>query len=357
MRILMDGHWWVDGPVANRQVLRELVTAWCRTFPDDDVVMALPARNLDQARKEVPPAVRLVGTRLRPHALAAILEMPRLQHRVKADVMLNQNFTPLTGPSATFIHDVLFQTNPEWFTPIERLYFSLMPLTARRATAIFTSSHNEASRIALNNPHLVSALPVGLAVASELLDTPAVKPTAMEGITDFVLSVGRLNVRKNLGLTFDAATRSEAIGPHCPLVVVGEHEGMGPHLPQSSLDAISRGSIRMMGHLSASELVWLYQHARLFVFMSLDEGFGLPPLEALAFGCPVLASDIPVFRETLGQRATLVDPLDARTTASAMTRLLQKPRDRSCEPPALPGWDDCVARLRVGLVAAFPGSA
>lgn len=353
MRILMDGHWWVDGPVSNRQVLRELVTAWSATFPDDELVMALPTRDLTSARHEVPPAVQLVGTRLRPHALAAIFEMPRLQRSIRADVVLNQNFTALTGPCATFIHDVLFQTNPEWFTPIERLYFALMPLTARRAQAIFTSSHNEASRIARNNPRLVPALPVGLAVGSELLNTAAVRPAAMEGVADYVLSVGRLNVRKNLGLTFEAAARSLAIGPQCPLIVVGEQEGMTPDLSETSREAIRLGSIRLMGHLSASELVWLYRHARLFVFMSLDEGFGLPPLEALAFGCPVLASDIPVFRETLGSLATLVDPLDAARAATEMTRLLLRPPATPSEPAVLPSWGDVVTRLRAGLVASF----
>jgi len=345
MRVLFDGHWWVDGPVSNRQVVREFVSCWARQYPQDQLVMAAPRRHLEQVRREAPANVRLVGTLLPLHAATAILEMPWLRRRVGADIVLNQNFTAAVGPCATFIHDVMFQTSPQWFTLLERAYFALMPVTVHRASIVMTSSHHEASRIGQQNPRARRVVAVGLAVGSELLGTVAQRPADFPDVAEYVLSVGRLNVRKNLAFTFEVALRSGQISAARPLVVVGEPDGpQQGQLPRID-QAVHEGAIRFMGHLPAAELVWLYRNARLMVFLSLDEGFGLPPLEARALGCPVLASDIPVFRETIGDDATLVDPSSVTAAADALASLLTSPR---VAPAAdnLPSWPECTRRLR-----------
>lgn len=352
MRVLFDGHWWVDGPVSNRQVVREFVSCWASQFPDDELVMAAPGRHLDQVRREAPASVRLVGTRLPLHAATAIIEMPWWCRRVHADVMLNQNFTAAAGPCVTFIHDVMFQTSPEWFTLPERAYFALMPVTARRASLVVTSSHHEASRIRQQNPRVARVVPVGLAGGTELLATPAQRPADLPDVSEYVLSVGRLNVRKNLAFTFEVALQSGQISTERPLVVVGEPDGPQQAHSRRIDDAIREGEILFMGHLPAAELVWLYQNARLMVFLSLDEGFGLPPLEARALGCPVLASDIPVFRETLGADATLVDPTSVAAAAKALAGLLTAPRVAPIADD-LPSWPECTRRLREAVVEAI----
>ncbi|MET0787849.1 MAG: glycosyltransferase family 1 protein [Cellulomonas sp.] len=343
MRVLVDGYWWAAGPLSNRQVQREIIRHWVDLF-DDELTMVVPHKVLSEV--EGPPGVTCVGTRLWPHGVASVVDYPRIARRVGADVAVVHNFTPWTGRSAVFVHDVMFQTNPEWFTLPERAYLQLVPWTLRRADVVATSSHHEAERIAQHNRGIATVVPIGLAVGTELASATPTRPAGVDD-GEFVLSVGRLNVRKNLGRLFTAAARSGAITPTRPLLVVGEPEGARADLGPDVRDAVSSGAIRFLGRVDDGELAWLYKNAGLFVYISLDEGFGLPPVEALAFGCPVLVSDIPVMRENLGASAAYVDPLDVDAIAAA----LQAPP----VTPAFvaPDWADVTRRLRTAVVSAL----
>ena len=350
MRVLFDAYWWVKGPVSNRQVMRELVRHWLAAFPDDEPVLVVRHRDRESAVADLPAGARVVSTRLWPHGVAAIAAYPWHARRVRADLTLTHNFTPAVGRSAVFVHDVMFQTNPEWFTRAERLYFALIPLMLPRADVVLTSSATEARRIGRLNRRARPVHPVGLAVGTELANAPRTRP---EGIADgerFLLSVGRLNVRKNLAFTFDAALRSGALHPDRPLVVVGESQGRGIELDPAIGEAVDAGLIRFLGRIDDGELAWLYANADTFVYLSLDEGFGLPPLEALTFGCPVLVSDIAVFRENLGDQATFVDPHDLDAAAAAFAAIPAEPA--RVTDARLPTWDGCVR----AMVAAIRGS-
>ena len=90
------------------------------------------------------------------------------------------------------------------------------------------------------------------------------------------------------------------------------------------------GGVLRLPHVTRQELARLFSHAALFVFPSLAEGFGLPLLEAMACGCPVVASDIAVIREVAGDAAGYFDPRDERAIARAMRGVLDSP-DRRAE--------------------------
>lgn len=349
MRVLLDAYWWGRGPVSNRQVQREIITHWAELFPEDELVLVV---RHDARDEPVPAGVRTVSTRLWPHGIAAIVHYPRLARRVRADVTLTHNFTPWTGRSAVFVHDVMFQTNPEWFTRAERLYLWLVTRTVRRADLVLTSSANEARRIEATNPGVTGVEAVGLAVGTALADAIPRPPVGEDLPERFVLSVGRLNVRKNLDLVFRAALRSGTITPERPLVVVGEPQGLATVVDPDVRAAADAGSIRFLGRIGDAELAWLYRNAELFVFCSLDEGFGLPPLEALHFGCPVLASDIPVMREVLGSAAHFVDPRALESVAAAL-RALDPPPPLRGEAPAAT-WEACVRAIRSAVAVAVP---
>lgn len=354
MRVLFDAYWWVRGPVSNKQVMREVIEHWVAAYPEDEVAFAVRRRHRDEAVATLPPDAPVVTTRLWPHGVAAILAYPWLARRVRADVTLTHNFTPAFGRSAVFVHDVMFQTNPEWFTRAERLYFALIPLLLPRADVVLTSSATEARRIARRNRRVRTTVhPAGLAVGTALAGADQVVPAGMSADDRFVLSVGRLNVRKNLAFTFEAALRSGALTPERPLVVVGQPQGKGIELEPSVQAAVEQGLVRFLGRIGDGELAWLYAHADLFVYLSLDEGFGLPPIEALTFGCPVLVSDIPIFRENLGEHATYVDPHDVDAAAAALTALTARPPARVADVP-LPDWASCVAKIRSAILAGVP---
>ncbi len=120
---------------------------------------------------------------------------------------------------------------------------------------------------------------------------------------------------------------------------------------RASLD----GSVRFLGFVSDAELAWLYRNAALVVFLSLDEGFGIPVIEALALGSPILASDIEVFHEIAGNRAAYVDPTDVEAIGRSVRHALDKPPHSGVEPTSsAPSytWDRSVELLRTLAVEA-----
>lgn len=353
MHVLFDGFWWVDGPVSNAQVMREFVLAWEREFPEDEITVAVPRRALEIVRESVPARVRLAGTTIGPHGVSAIVELPFVARRVGADVMLVHNFTPLFGKAAVFVHDFMFVTNPEWFTASERAYYALMPMTLRRAHRVLTSSQAEAERInrvAPGNPEVTA---VGLGLSRELSTAAPTKPVGLEGIDDFMLSVGRLNARKNLNLAIEAAVASGHATPTTPLLVVGEPEGRRAAFSPAVTEAVTSGAVRFLGFVDTDELAWLYSHARVFLFLSLDEGFGMPTLEAAHFGAPVVASDTLVFREILGDHARYAPPDDRHAIASAISETWRQGRREPLDAETLGySWELSARRIRAALTPA-----
>jgi len=327
-------------------VQRELIRGWARRHPQDELVLVVPSahRAAIEAAGTVPEGIDVVGARTKPHGLAVMTEYPRIARRVGADVVMTHNFVALGRPSVVFLHDVLFQDHPEWFTRSERLY--LRPVTALlpRASAVLTSSAHEARRIRTRNPRVADVQAVGIAPDPSLSGLERRRPQALPSDVDsFLLTVGRLNVRKNLASTITASVRSGEVSARRPLVVVGERDGRAPELDDAARAAIEEGSVLLLGHVPDDELAWLYAHAAVFVFLSLDEGYGLPPVEALAFGTPVVASDIGVFRETVGAHAVLVPPMDTQAAALAIAELVRGGRP---DPVAPLDWDGVVDAVR-----------
>jgi glycosyltransferase involved in cell wall biosynthesis len=362
VRILFDGFWWTAGPHSNRQVMREFILHWERAFADDELVVAVRRQHLATARAELPSRVRVVATLLWPHGISNLIELPWLAHREKAGLCLAHNFTPLWGHSLVFVHDLMFVTAPQWFTWRERLYFALMPLTARRAAVIASSSRHEARRIGQSLRLPREVVPVGLAVPPGLEQATPVPRADLQDRPGFVLVVGRLNVRKNLALALTAALRSGRVSPQCPVVVAGERSGLATELPDELRQAVAQGVLHFAGFVDDAQLAWLYRQASLFVFLSLDEGFGMPCLEALHFGTPILASDIPVFREILRDQAWYADPhsIDgaAAAIAAALDHVARQGRPMLKRPHELGySWTASVQRLRAAAAAALETGA
>lgn len=322
MRILFDGFWWATGPASNRQVMREIIYEWLRQFPQDDVAVAVRRKAAVSARYELSDRAEIVVSRLWPQGLSAVLELPLLARRIRADLIVTHNFTPILGTSAVFIHDLMFVTNPEWFTRLERLYFALMGITARRADLVFTSTKTEARRIGNLTRTLRRPLPVGLGVPGALTADHEEPIRELADLDGFLLLVGRLNVRKNLSMAVEGALASGRVGPRFPIAIIGEAQGRAASFSEEVQAASVAGSVRFLGFVSAGELAWAYRNSSAFLFLSLDEGFGMPAIEALTFGAPIVASDIEVFHEVLGDRAVFACPDSAADIGRAVNDVL-----------------------------------
>lgn len=355
MKILFEGGWWDNGPVSNRQVVRELVLAWSESFPDDEVFVLVPDSAAESARQTLPETTGIVTTRLRQQGLIAMFATGLANRRVGADAVLTQNFAPVVGKTraTVLLHDRLFISNPEWFTWLEQRYFDVMTRSLRRAKNIVATSATEAEAIVASGlaDHVES---IGLAPGSELLGATESNPGIEVEDGRFWLAVGRLNVRKNLEFAIRSGVEAGVISPDCPLVVVGAADGKSTALGTLS-GLVDEGSLRFTGHVAPGELVWLYRRARGLFFMSRGEGFGLPPLEALHFGCPPVVSDIPVMREITGNSAVYV-PLDDVEGASRLLATLTPESLRSSAAQAgrfaaeSYSWPQTVQRLRRAMV-------
>lgn len=354
MRVLFDAFWWVRGPIANRIVMRELVTAWHESYPEDELVLAVRSKHMETARADVPSGVQLVASRLAPHALVNALELVAIARRVRPDVSIVHNYAPLLTPSAVFIHDLLFEERSEWFTRKERLYFWPMSRLARRARAVVTSSRTEADRIERLHPELAPVRHVGLAVSRSLAMAAPRQPQLAIQENRFLLCVGRLNRRKNLGTAIDGVLRSSAAKDGVPLVIVGssEYSGAAPDLPSDLQVHVDEGRIIFAGRVSDAELRWLYENASAMIFLSRDEGFGLPPAEARHFGTPAIVSDIPVMRE-VAVGARLVDPESPDAVAEQIDHILDAAASdavRAVPREIGPAWNDVARRLRAAVL-------
>ena len=321
MRIVFDAYWWDEGPPSLRHVEREIILAWHDSFPDDELILVL--RRNPENRHDGMPEVPYEETSLWPQAFAATLAVSRAARIHHADAVVTHNFAAWLPNvvSTVCLHDVLFTTNPEWFTAIERRYFSLMSRWVKRADVVFTSSRAEATRIQENsNARLV--LPVGLGLSTELMDDPEENPDPSLTPGSFVLTVGRLNVRKNLERIIHSALDTGRFSPEYPLVVAGGAGGRAATVSARTTRAVESGSVVFTGFVSEARLRWLYNNTALFVFLPLDEGFGMPPVEAAYFDAPILASDLDVFHENLGDWARFVRPTDENAIATAMSEAL-----------------------------------
>lgn len=353
MRIVFDAYWWSSGPPSLRHVVRETVTAWKREYPDDDILVVVRHKDADSARNDVPPLVAVHGTRWWPQALVATVACRWAARLFDADVVYTQNFAASTSRlSAVFIHDVLFVTNPEWFSWIERRYFSLMPRLASKADVVLTSSVTEAERIA-GNSRAHRVVPVGIGLSTELIGHDDLDPVAGLAPGRFLLTVGRLNIRKNLANTIAGALRSECVQVGNPLVVVGSANGRSERLPAWAERAVDDGRVRFTGFVSEAQLRWLYSNTSLFLFLSRAEGFGMPSMEALHFGAPMIVSDIAVFREILPTAVPKVHPGDITAISAAIRRVLTA-EDAPSERASMTGphdynWNNTVSSIRSEL--------
>jgi glycosyltransferase involved in cell wall biosynthesis len=140
---------------------------------------------------------------------------------------------------------------------------------------------------------------------------------------DFILFVGTIEPRKNLQTLARAFAELLHSTPHRPQLVIAGKAGwlMSDFHSDLKLAGVD-DKVCFTGYVGDEELRALYSSCSLFVYPSIYEGFGLPPLEAMACGAPVVTSDISAIRETVGTAARLVSPLDVEGLAGVMARLL-----------------------------------
>jgi glycosyltransferase involved in cell wall biosynthesis len=194
------------------------------------------------------------------------------------------------------IQDLSPLEHPEWFQKIFSAWYRLfLPLLAKRVRKILVPSeyvkHKVAARFGVDNILVTSA-----GVNKEFFHPSALKPTR-DLPAEYVLFVGSLEPRKNLTALFKAWNKIKDQFTDVWLVIAGDTGKVfhATSLPQEM------ERVLFLGYITDEDLPSLYARAKLFVFPSLDEGFGLPPLEAMACGTPVIASNGGALPEVIGE--------------------------------------------------------
>ena len=214
-------------------------------------------------------------------------------------------------PSAVTVHDLQHLDHPQLFSHAERLFRARMHEgSARRADAVIVPSQFVRRRTV----ELLGLPPERVHVIPWGLDHERFRPGDAER-ERFLLYPARPWPHKNHATLFEAFARLREERPELRLVLTGGgHEGR----------TVPAG-VDVRGHVSQEELAALYRRAACLVFPSLYEGFGQPPLEAMACGCPVAASNIPAIAEACGDAAALFDPHDPEDIAAVVAGVLDAP--------------------------------
>lgn len=229
----------------------------------------------------------------------------------------------VSGNVGVILHDQSHRLFPADYSRAYRFVHSLMDhFILRRAQPLITVSQTEAETLRRNND---MALP-DLLVAPNggwLRDIPDTDLRRTAGqAKSFVLHVGGFSDRKNVGNVLDAARILADRG--IVVRLVGKpNEFCASFL--GSLDERQRARIEFCGYVDEDTLGQLYREAACLMYPSLYEASGLPPTEAMHFGCPVVVSDLPVLHERCGEAALYCDPSNPRAIAARVIEIIDDP--------------------------------
>ncbi|WP_273652150.1 glycosyltransferase family 4 protein [Cellulomonas fimi] len=230
---------------------------------------------------------------------------PRAVRQDGLDVLVTQYFSPprFARRQLVVVHDVLFETHPEFFGRGTRWRNKLLVgWSARRAGTVATVSEYSRAQIARVYGRRADEIVLVHNGVDPDPPTGGALPAQVPAGTRYALMVGRLEPRKNLALALDAFARVE--DPDVRLVVVGRDD----FEDRETLARLAAEPRAVQLSDVAPDALWeLYRHATVFVFPSRGEGWGIPLLEALAAGTPVVASDATAIPEAGGPACSYVD--------------------------------------------------
>lgn len=292
------------------------------------------------------------------------LTIPRVLKRLKPDLYHGVywcRFFAQPAPTILTIHDLSFVGFPQGFHRHEQLVYAnlirLCAWSARHILTISESSKREMMRYwnipaekitvaylaqdSCYSPLDPSVPPANNQQAASENQEPTIKPPP------YILYVGNLHPRKNIVRLLDAFVRlKQSALPH-KLKIVGQATWMAGDVFAAVRDSGFADQVQFTGYISYEDMVSVYRSAAVFVYPSLYEGFGLPVLEAMACGCPVVCSNTTSVPEVAGDAAILVNPESVSEIAEGIRRVLTEPglaeslRERGRAQARKFTWEDC----------------
>ncbi|MBN1200464.1 MAG: glycosyltransferase family 4 protein [Anaerolineae bacterium] len=376
MHVAFNGWFWNQPYTGSGQYIRRLLSALHMLAPEMRLSLVVPdhARSLEH----LPPDVDVLPVRLpvSGHLGKVWFEQrgfPQAVARVGADIAHVPYWgPPLRAPSPLVctVLDVIPLTVPEYRAGINnRLYTALVTAAAKGAAHLLTISEASKRDIVQHIGVPSDRVSVTCLAADETFhpehgreqEKHVRQRCSLDDVDDFVLYLGSYVAHKNVRLLLAAYTYvAQGLGPDVPLVLAGHTPSSWgtrrfPDLP-AYVDQLGLADyVRWIGPVNEADKPSLYRLARVFVFPSRYEGFGLGPLEAMACGTPVVACDVSSVPEVTGKAAFLVDPDDSKAMGGAILSLLLEPdlaadmRNRGLAQAQVFSWQ----RTAEGTLAAY----
>ncbi len=249
----------------------------------------------------------------------------------KIDLMHCPDFSlpPSLAPSIATVHDLAFEVVPQYSYPSLAAYLHVVtPRSVKRARAVVVTSANTKADVISRygtSPDKIHVIPIG---ASESF-TPVAGTNDLSilqgyGIQrPFILTVGTLEPRKNLERVLEAFAKLPVDLDDVSLIIVGRPGWMYNGIFETHQRLELGARVKFLESVNDEQLAALYRQAEISVYASLYEGFGLPPLEALASGCPVACSGNSAVGELVAGTAEIFDPWDVEDIATTIEGLLR----------------------------------
>ncbi len=269
------------------------------------------------------------------HFLWEQTRLPFALRRYQTDVFFSPSYTlPLLRLSSSAhvvtVHDLVFLHYPETKSRLFRLYMQMTMRQIVRSANLIIADSDQTKRDLIDIYHLSEDRLVTIHLAaSDYFAQPVLADTLHNVQKRYdlgdtvILAVGDLEPRKNVATLIEAVRMLKQRGMNdLQLVLVGKHRrGMERLYKQIAHQNLTKETI-ITGYITQEDLSALYRLARVFVYPSLYEGFGIPPLEAMLAGTPVVASNASSVPEVIGNAGILVDPTDPQHMADGIEQVL-----------------------------------
>ncbi|MFN7017203.1 MAG: glycosyltransferase family 4 protein [Fimbriimonadales bacterium] len=333
MRVGIDARLLTGRYTGDRTYWRGLLKAFNEILhPSAHRLVLFSTRPIPNGMLPPSPLYEPVVAPARSERLWSLLRLPTLAAKYHCDLIHTQyTVSPFFRmPAVTTVHDISFLIEPRWFPLKDRILLRLtVPASCRRARRVLTvseTSREDIIKVLRLPPEKVMTTPNGLPEGFYPIERSQAQAWVRThyGIEPpFALAVGVLQPRKNWELALLAVyfARNEYALP-LRLVLTGKSGWAARALVETKRTLGASEWLIETGYVPDEHLVWLYNAAEVFLYPSFYEGFGLPPLEAMACGTPVIASNGGALPEVVGSGGILLPPTEAGLWANAIRTII-----------------------------------
>lgn len=334
MIIGIDGHMIGDRSGGNESYYSNILKAM--TIPQNSIIYLLLRNGIDAS--EYQNKFQIVRFKSKNAFIRNFFELPYLCRKLRLELLHTQYFIPfhLPCPVVCTIHDICFEHYKDIFTKKEYIRQKmLIPYSAKKSTAIFTVS--EDAKRDISRCYNISEKKIIVtynAVNNNFkhIDDKNLKEEELRekfhlGDDRYILTVGNLQPRKNLSRLIQAFVQwKKKTNDKAKLVIVGKKAWMYTEILQTVTEY--KSEIVLTDYISEYDLIRLYNCATCFIYPSFFEGFGIPPLEAMACGVPVAVANTTSLPEVVGNAGIYFNPFDIDDISNAILQLMSSEEKR-----------------------------